>query len=244
MLPALIRSVALGLLVATGCGAGAQPARPAAAAVAVADGPGWASLSAQQRSVLAPLQRDWHSIDAPRRAKWLEVAARFPSMPADERQRVQERMADWARMTPTERGRARLTFQESKQLTREQKQERWETYQALPDAERQALADRAKPATDPRKPTVPAAPFDASAPKKTAEQVRASASAPLVKPVAPTIVQAKPGATTTLMTRPATPPAHQQPGQPKIAAKPDQVNRQTLLPQLGPQAAASAPRQP
>ena len=69
---------------------------------------------------------------------------------------------------------------------------------------------------------------------------------PLFKPVAPTIVQAKPGATTTLMTRQAKPPAHQQPGQPKIAAKPDQVNRQTLLPQRGPQAvtAASAPRLP
>lgn len=245
MLQPLIRSTALALWMAIACGAGAQPARPAAVAVADADGPGWASLSAQQRSVLAPLQRDWHSIDASRRAKWLEVAARFPAMPAEERQRVQERMADWARMTPSERGRARLTFQESKQLTREQKQERWEAYQALPDEERQALAERARPATAPRKPTAPSAPFDASAPKKMADQARAGASAPPVKAVAPTIVQAKPGATTTLMTRTATPPAHQQPGQPKIAAKPEQVNRQTLLPQLGPQAAASAslPRQ-
>jgi len=246
MLPALIRSTVLASLMAMGVGAGAQPAKPAAAAVTDADGLGWASLSAQQRSVLAPLQRDWHSIDAPRRAKWLEVASRFPSMPAEERQRVQDRMADWARMTPAERGRARLTFQESKQLTREQKQERWEAYQALPNEERQALAERAGPAAAPRKPAAPSAPFDASAPKKMADQVRAGASAPLVKPVAPTIVQAKPGATTTLMTRPAAPPAHQQPGQPKIAAKPEQVNRQTLLPQLGPQAAASAsaPRQP
>lgn len=245
MLPALIRLIALALLAAA-CGVGAQTAKPPATAVASVEGPGWASLSAQQRGVLAPLERDWHSIDAPRKAKWLEVASKFPSMPADERQRVQERMADWARLTPAERGRARLTFQESKQLTREQKQERWEAYQALPNAERQALAERAKPVAEPRKPAVPVAPFDASAPKKAAEQVRAGASAPLVKPVAPTIVQAKPGATTTLMTRPALPPAHQQPGQPKIAAKPEQVNRQTLLPQLGPQAAASAsaPRLP
>ena len=244
MLPALIRAIALVLSAATWCGAGAQPARPAA--VAEADGPAWASLSAQQRSVLAPLQRDWHSIGAPRKAKWLEVAARFPAMPAEERERVQERMADWARMTPAERGRARLNFQESKQFTREQKQERWEAYQALPDAQRQALAERAKPAADPRKATADAAPLAASTPRKTAEQARTGASAPLVKPVAPTIVQAKPGATTTLMTRPAAPPAHQQPGQPKIAANPEQVNRQTLLPQLGPQAAASAsaPRLP
>ena len=221
---------------------GAQPARPAAATAPDTSGPAWPALSAQQRSVLEPLQRDWHTIDAARKAKWLEVAARFPSMPAEERQRVQERMADWARMSPAERGRARLNFQESKQFTREQKQERWEAYQALPDEQRRALAERAKPAVDARK----AAPLATAVPKQTPQAARPAASAPLFKPVAPTIVQAKPGATTTLMTRRAEPPAHQKPGQPKIAAKPDQVNSQTLLPQLGPQAtaAASAPRQP
>lgn len=234
------------LLLAAGGVTAAEPAKPAATVVADAGGPAWGSLNGQQRGVLAPLERDWHTIDAPRKAKWLEVASRFPSMPPEERQRVQERMADWARMSPAERGRARLTFQESKQLTREQKQQRWEAYQALPDAQRRALAERAKPAADPRKAGASAPALDAAVPKKTAEPVRAAASSPLVKPVAPTIVQAKPGATTTLMTRQVAPPAHQRPGQPKIAAKPDQVNRQTLLPQLGPQAtaAASAPHQP
>ncbi len=244
---ALIRSLALVLLLAAGsAGAGAQPARSVPATAPDTSGPAWPALSAQQRSVLAPLQRDWHTIDAARKAKWLEVAARFPSMPAEERQRVQERMAEWARMTPAERGRARLNFQESRQLTREQKQQRWEAYQALPDDQRRALAERAKPAADQRKAAAAAPALDAAVPKKTPQPARAAASAPLVKPVAPTIVQAKPGATTTLMTRRAEPPAHQKPGQPKIAAKPDQVNSQTLLPQRGPQAtaAASAPRQP
>lgn len=248
-MPALIRSTALALLLAAGLGADAQPSQPATAVVAAADadGPAWVSLNPQQRSVLAPLQRDWHTIDAARKAKWLEVAARFPSMPPEERQRVQQRMAEWARMTPAERGRARLTFQESKQLTREQKQARWEAYQALPDEKRQALAERAGPAADVRKGANGAPPVSAAGAAKTAEPARPGAPPPPVKPVAPTIVQAKPGATTTLMTRPAAPPAHQQPGQPKIAAKPGQVDRQTLLPQRGPQAvpaAASAPRRP
>lgn len=209
--------------------------------MADAGGPAWAGLTPQQRGVLAPLERDWPSIDAPRKAKWLEVATRFPSMPAEERQRVQERMADWARMSPTERGRARLTFQESKQLSPADKQQRWEAYQALPDDRRRALVERGKPGTDAnRKPQASVAPLGAAVPKKTADPQHASALTPLVKPVAPTIVQAKPGATTTLMTRSAAPPVHQQPGQPKIAAKPDQVNRNTLLPQRGPQAAAAA----
>jgi hypothetical protein len=224
-------------------GAVAQPAKPQPAVAADADGPSWGSLSPQQRSALAPLQQDWQRLDAPRKAKWLDVAARFPSMPAGERQRVQERMADWAHKTPAERGRARLTFQEAKQLTPQEKQQRWEAYQALPDARRRALAERAKPSADQRKP--PATQIDMSVPKQTVAPARAGASAPVVRPIAPTIVQARPGATTTLMTRNAAPPAHQQPGQPKIAAKPEQVNRQTLLPHAGPQAAtASAPRRP
>ena len=68
--------------------------------------------------------------------------------------------------------------------------------------------------------------------------------------VAPTVVQAASGATTSLMNKRPAPPTHQQPGLPKIAASPGFVDRATLLPQRGPQgaatrsadAAASAPR--
>ena len=61
------------------------------------------------------------------------------------------------------------------------------------------------------------------------------------KQVAPTLVQAGPGATTTPITRRPMPPAHQQSGMPKIAATPEFVNRSTLLPKRGPQAAAVTP---
>jgi len=227
--------------------AAAQTAPPGAPTPATADagGPAWRTLSAQQRQVLAPLERDWSTIDAPRKAKWLEVAARFPAMPATEQQRVQERMAEWARMTPTQRGRARLSFQESKQLSAEEKQARWEAYQALPDDKRRALAARGKPQDErARSPVTPAAPVGAAVPKAASGVHAGGASAPLARPVAPTVVQAKPGATTRLMTSPAEPPAHHQPGQPKIAAKPGDVDRSTLLPRSGPQAAASVPRLP
>lgn len=238
-----LRPLLLLVLMATGSlTALAQPGKPALMATPVdAGGPAWSNLTAQQRGVLAPLARDWASIDAPRKAKWLEVAAKFPSLPPAERERMQTRMAEWARMTPAERGRARLSFQEAKQLSPEERQQRWEAYQALPDERRRALAERGKPPADPpHKPVAAAQPLDLAVPKKTPEASRSAASGPLVKPVTPTIVQAKPGATTTLMTRPPSPPAHQQPGQPKIAARPDEVNRNTLLPQRGPQAAATA----
>jgi hypothetical protein len=59
-----------------------------------------------------------------------------------------------------------------------------------------------------------------------------------LRPVAPTVVRAGPGATTTLVTKQPAPPIHQQPGLPKIAATPVLVDQSTLLPQRGPQAAA------
>lgn len=237
----LARLAAVLLSILAGHGAWAQPGAalpPAKASMAgsnaTSEGPAWGQLTAHQRQALAPLERDWESIDASRKAKWVEVAQRFSSMPSEERQRVQARMAEWARLTPAERGRARLNFQESKQLSREHKQERWEAYKALPDERRRELASRAKPRDE--RASAPASGATAAAPLR-----KPAASGAQLKPVAPTIVQAKPGATTTLMTRQVAPPPHQHPGQPIIAAKPSQVDRRTLLPKSGPQAAASAP---
>ena len=62
--------------------------------------------------------------------------------------------------------------------------------------------------------------------------------APPARSVAPSVVPARPGATTTTVTTPAAPPLHHQPGLPKIAATPGFVDPATLLPQRGPQGAA------
>lgn len=240
-----LRAAAWGLCL-LGTLAAAQPAAPGASTATGQTsvdqgGVAWRSLTAPQREVLAPLQADWASIEPSRKAKWLELATRFRSLPVEEQQRIQQRMVEWARLSPAERGRARLSFQESKQIPREEKQARWEAYQALPEDERQALAQRSKRAAD--RPAAAgsgaAASLSAAQPKRNASPA-ASASSPLVKPVAPTVVQAKPGATTTLMSRPAGPPSHQAPGQPKITASPSDVDRSTLLPRSGPQAAAPA----
>lgn len=201
-------------------------AAPKASAALGSSSSAWAALSPSQRQTLAPLERDWQKIDANQRTKWLEIAARFPQLPADEQKRVQDRMTEWARLSPAERGRARLSFQEAKQLTPKQRQEKWEAYQALPDSERRALAARAA-----SRPAAPSSSVSASlvpTPKQNISAVKSPGS--LVQTVAPTVVQAKPGATTTLIGKGTLPPAHQRPGQPKIAAKPGQVDRATLLP--------------
>ena len=213
-----------------------------AAQAAAERGPAWASLTVAQQQALAPLQRDWQSIDATRRQKWIEVAARFPSMPADERGRVQQRMAEWARLTPAERTQARLQFQEARQVPAPERQAKWQAYQALSDAERQSLVQRAKPQAKPASAPEPQA--KARTPGEAAQQGKhnlvVASTVPPARAVAPIVVQAKPGATTTTMSSRTLPPTHSHPGLPKIAATAGYVDPATLLPRRGPQGAASA----
>jgi len=227
------------------------PAPKPAAARAEA-GPAWSRLSAAQRSALAPLQRDWAGIDGPRKTKWLEVAARFPGLPPLEQQRIHARMAEWARLTPAERGAARLQFQETRQqMGSDQRQERWQAYQALPESQRRELALRAHDTAATAavgQPARPATPAAAAArpqpvPRGKDNTVTAQPASP-VRSVTPVVVQVRPGATTTMVSTPAARPAHHQPGMSKIAASEGFVDPRTMLPRRGPQGAAVIASQP
>lgn len=222
-------------------GMAATAAMPVPASAPVAErGPTWASLTPAQKQALAPLQRDWPTIEPNRKQKWLEVALRFPKLPADERTRVQERMAEWARLTPAQRTQARMQFQEVRQLPAAERQAKWQAYQALPESERKTLAQRARPAGKPAS-GVDGVARAASATGTGNRNPGPTATIPTTHAVAPIVVQAHPGATTTtLSTRP--PPRPVSPGTPKIAATAGYVDPTTLLPRRGPQGAASAAR--
>lgn len=241
-------AIAVALLLA-GFVAGARAQTPPAGSRATAaseSGPSWQDLSASQRATLKPLQRDWSSIDAPSKQKWQEIAARYPNLPPAEQQRISARMTEWVKLSPSERGQARLNFQASRQLTPEERQARWKAYQQLTPEQRGRLAERAGPAAAPRGAEVsrrPATPPRDGVQAKSNIVPNPSYAAP-PRPVAPTVTQAAPGATTSLMSKRAAPPTHQQPGLPKIAASPGFVDKQTLLPQRGPQGAAVAPSAP
>lgn len=215
----------------------AKPAVPSLAAPPAI----WAGLTAKQRDLLAPLERDWADINEPQRSKWLSATPTLATLPPAELARVHERMRDWARLSPTERINARIGFQVAKQVDAEQRQAKWEAYQALPAEKRQELADkevarRAK-AVAPR--TMPKP--QAAAPKSNI----VPAAPKLVAPVAVTgsVVQAKPGATTVLMTRGLVLPIHHAAGETKVVADPALVDPKTLLPRsLKAPSPASAPR--
>jgi hypothetical protein len=236
------------------------------AATPVDRSPSWVSLTPAQQQALGPLRQDWSGIDSNRKQKWLAIAARFPKLPADERKRVQERMTEWTHLTPAERNSARLQFNEARQVSPEERQAKWQAYQALPEAERQQLAQRAKPAAkangatgligtavvSPGAPPSGASVAPANGPLRASPLVAANpadgatkrnvvrtAAGDQVKPVAPLVVQAQPGATTTNLSTRSPRPSHSQPGTPKIAATPGYVDPATLLPKRGAQGAAA-----
>ena len=256
-----MRSLATTLLRRGACAAALVLACAPVFSVEAEKGTPWARLTPAQQQALTPLQRDWSSIDTQRKQKWLELSERMPKLPADERQRIQARMTEWARMTPAERAGARAQFQETRQLTADERQASWLEYQALPDDQRRQLAQQAKPvaaaAAAANKPAIAAA--GNKLPSAATPALAAAASPSLVgtqlaggaknnvvgvRPSAPahsatpTVVQPKPGATTTTVATRPSPPVHSQTGLPKIAATPDFVDRATLLPKRGPQAAA------
>ncbi len=252
-----LRQSMLAWLLAAACAslAQAQGAPAGRAAPAAEGGQPWAALTVSQQQALAPLKTEWPSIDALRKQKWLDVAARMPGMPAADRDRIQQRMTEWVRMSPAERGRARLQFQEARRLPAEQRQERWQAYQALPSDQRQALmatasqnAAKKSPATDKAGRPAPRATARsmAAAPEAKRNIVPVAPAVPAPKSVAPTVVQSRPGATTSLVTARPTPPLHHQAGLPKVNAAAGFVDPETLLPRRGPQGAAAlaAPQSP
>lgn len=189
--------------------------------------PTWAALSRSQQLALSPLERDWDKLDPARKSKWLEVAARFLALPSEEQARMHERMRAWARLSPAERQQARIGYQVAQQVKADERQAKWEAYQALSPERRQELAEKA--AQKQQKPGGKQA--DARLGTQTKSNlVPAAPKNQLVKPVAPSVVQAKPGVSTVLITQAKQLPSHQQAGQTKIFADPTLVDSKTLLP--------------
>jgi hypothetical protein len=199
-------------------------------------GPAWAELSAAEQHALEPLRGQWGSIDPERKAKWREVAGRYPSLTPDQQQRLRARMADWDGMSATQRSEARNRFRESStQLPDSERRARWEAYQSLSPAQREALAARAAK----RPGSSGTMGFD----RQDSSSFGSRRPAEPPRALAPGIVQARPGASTRSLLQPAAPPRHQQPGLPKISATPGFVDSKTLLPKRGPQGAAAQPKQ-
>jgi hypothetical protein len=153
-------------------------------------------------------------------------------------------MTEWAKLTAEQRRDARVNYQQAKQVAPSDRGAQWEAYKSLPPEEKSKLAAKA-------------APRDADGSRRSDRLDSGGAKMGMIAEpsksnivpnpafskqptaVAPTVQQAQPGATTTLISKRPVPPAHQQTGMPKISAGPTFVDKATLLPQRGPQGAAT-----
>ena len=113
-----------------------------AGAAAPGKGPVWASLTADQQQVLAPLAGDWNRLAREQKVKWLGIAKRYPGMKPEEQKRIQTRMQKWAKLTPEQRWQARAQYRSIGTLApdrRDELRKYWAQYQALPPHEKRVF---------------------------------------------------------------------------------------------------------
>jgi Protein of unknown function (DUF3106) len=233
----------------------ANPGAPTAQGVGPVD-KNWQLLSTQEKTILAPLASQWPGMNEQVRDKWRTVARSYSQLPPDAQARVRERMKQWSQASPKERSEARLRFQNARELPHEARQQKWQAYQALSPQTKAELAQQAQR----KKAPVPLAASQAG-PREAAQAAAnkasnssanlthkanvvpsAALSTPATQAVAPALVKAGQGATTSLVTQSTPkPPLHQQTGMPKIAATKTFVDPKTLLPKKGSQGAAMTP---
>lgn len=144
--------------------------------------PAWAQLTAEQRTILAPLGTEWDKMENFRRKKWLGIADRYSRMSPEEQHRVQARMREWAIMTPEQRAKVRDSYKEFQQLPPEKKQvvkEKWETYSKLPEEEKNRIKQNKATAKlpAPTESAPPAAEQPPTAPVTAAPPAAATAAA-------------------------------------------------------------------
>ncbi len=100
----------------------------------------WKQLTSSQRRALAPLSETWNTLSEVQKSKWLALSQNFAKLSESEQAKLHDRMSDWALLSPQQRTQARLNFAEAKDLTAEEKEARWQAYQALSSEEKKELA--------------------------------------------------------------------------------------------------------
>lgn len=122
--------------------------------------PGWTALTPEQKTILAPLQKEWSEMDAFRRKKWIGIAQRFPEMTPLEQASMQRNMREWARLAPEERKIAREKYKSLKRISPEERQvvkQKWEEYSTLTEEEKARLRSKAPQRPKIKTPTKPPA---------------------------------------------------------------------------------------
>ena len=173
--------------------------------------PGWVALTPEQRTILAPLEKEWGQMDAFRRKKWIGIAERYPEMNATEQASMQRNMREWARLAPEERRIAREKYKTLSRVSPEERQfvkQKWEEYSQLTDAEKERLRSKAPKKSKVTTPAQPSA--DVTAAKRVATPAVPAPNSPISprkqpqNPLAPNLSKLPPP-TVTPLTDPSIP---------------------------------------
>ncbi|MDO8459395.1 MAG: DUF3106 domain-containing protein [Burkholderiaceae bacterium] len=116
------------------------PTKPQRATSTPSSVDNWNSLTAQQKEALAPLSGVWANISPVKKQKWLDISKGFALLSAESKETLHLRMKEWVSLSPKQREQARINFEQTKKLTTDDKQTKWQAYQALSAEEKQKLA--------------------------------------------------------------------------------------------------------
>ena len=122
----------------------AQSSGPSQAASDANASETWLSLTAAEKSSLAPLEKSWNVLSEGQKRKWLAIAKTYPTLSVEGQEKLHSRMVEWAALSPRDREVARLNFAKSKTIAKSDRAANWEAYQALSPEEREKLAQGAK----------------------------------------------------------------------------------------------------
>lgn len=106
---------------------------------------GWSELPMAQREALAPLADHWNALSDAQKRKWLVVSKNYHDMPPPEQVKLHGRMNEWIGLSPQQRRTARFNFAETKRMSVDEKQKKWEAYQALSPDDRRRFSESAAP---------------------------------------------------------------------------------------------------
>lgn len=147
-------------------GAQAQVATPPVAVTAISKGnaptpskPLWVELTPLQQTALKPLEARWENLGDSQKRRWIALSRNYSRLSAKDQRTLHGRMTEWASLSGRERVQARLNFAEVKQLAPDERNAKWEAYQALSEEGRRELAEKAP--VRPRSAAVPVRPVPA-----------------------------------------------------------------------------------
>ncbi|MBK7503085.1 MAG: DUF3106 domain-containing protein [Polaromonas sp.] len=98
------------------------------------------SLTESQKSALAPLESVWANISPVKKQKWLDISVGYHLLSPEGQSTLHFRMKEWASLTKKQREQARQNFAQAKKLSPDDKQIKWQAYQALSPEEKLKLA--------------------------------------------------------------------------------------------------------